>query len=346
MNKIEKINLESAANTPIIKDLKALLNSLSIQQLKYTGDLFFVNRLSNKRKKELVQIIYNTITNKDKLMMIIHELIDEEYELLNLLMKNKGTLQNNNIKDEAYHYLYMTGIVFLFRRENKFYISMTDDVYKVIEQIDLSKFKTSTEKNTKAYNLLKAMVELYGVVSEDDYIQTYNKYYDYVDYQDIPWDTLRYCPRPNHINLIFNEEDDYYISNLFEKLDMEENIDVIIQRQKEVERKSITLKELLKYADYTYYEPNEDITSYKKFLKSKKISNDTIDEMLLTINKLFKLGHSSFNTVISTLVSYGVIKDIKEANTNLSYLIKIFNNTRIWTDNGWTPIELQKNMRR
>lgn len=261
-------------------------------------------------------------------------------------MKNKGTLQNNNIKDEAYHYLYMTGIVFLFRRENKFYISMTDDVYKVIEQIDLSKFKTSTEKNTKAYNLLKAMVELYGVVSEDDYIQTYNKYYDYVDYQDIPWDTLRYCPRPNHINLIFNEEDDYYISNLFEKLDMEENIDVIIQRQKEVERKSITLKELLKYADYTYYEPNEDITSYKKFLKSKKISNDTIDEMLLTINKLFKLGHSSFNTVISTLVSYGVIKDIKEANTNLSYLIKIFNNTRIWTDNGWTPIELQKNMRR
>ena len=307
---------------------------------------FFVNRLSNKSKKELVQIIYNTITNKDKLMMIIHELIDEEYELLNLLMKNKGTLQNNNIKDEAYHYLYMTGIVFLFRRENKFYISITDDVYKVIEQIDLSKFKTSTEKNTKAYNLLKAMVELYGVVSEDDYIQTYNEYYDYVDYQDIPWETLRYCPRPDHINLIFNEEDDCYISDLFEKLDTEENIDVIIQRQKEVKRKPISLKELLKYADYTYYEPNDDITSYKNFLKSKKLSNDTIDEIMLTILKLFKLGHSSFDTVISTLVNYGVIKDIKEANTNLNYLIKIFNNTRIWTNNGWTPIELQKNMRR
>lgn len=41
MNKIEKINLESAANTPIIKDLKPLLNALSIKQLKYTGDPFF-----------------------------------------------------------------------------------------------------------------------------------------------------------------------------------------------------------------------------------------------------------------------------------------------------------------
>lgn len=51
MNEIEKFNLENAANTSIIKDLKELLNTLTLEDLKHIGDLFLVRRLSNKRKK-------------------------------------------------------------------------------------------------------------------------------------------------------------------------------------------------------------------------------------------------------------------------------------------------------
>lgn len=53
----EKFNLENAVNTPIIKDLKRLLNTLVIKDLRHIGELFLINRLSNKPKKELVNII-------------------------------------------------------------------------------------------------------------------------------------------------------------------------------------------------------------------------------------------------------------------------------------------------
>ena len=121
--------------------------------------------MSNKRKKEVVEIIYKTLTNTTKLSEVFARLIDTEFNLLKRLMKNQGTLQDNNINIQDYHFLYMVGIVFLFKRNNKFYISITNDVYNTIKKIDLSKFDKAIEANTKSYNLVKAMVELYGVVS-------------------------------------------------------------------------------------------------------------------------------------------------------------------------------------
>ena len=67
MSTEEQFNLQNAANTPIIKNLKELLDALTVKDLKHIGELFLINRLSNKPKKELVKIIYNTLTNEEKL---------------------------------------------------------------------------------------------------------------------------------------------------------------------------------------------------------------------------------------------------------------------------------------
>lgn len=37
--------------------------------------------------------------------------VDKEFNLLKELMNNKGTIQNNKISMEQYHFLYMLGIV-------------------------------------------------------------------------------------------------------------------------------------------------------------------------------------------------------------------------------------------
>ena len=83
----EKFNLENAADTPIIKDLKGLLNALVIKDLKHIGELFVINRLSNKPKKELVNIIYNALTDKERLSEVIERFIDKEFNLLKELFK-------------------------------------------------------------------------------------------------------------------------------------------------------------------------------------------------------------------------------------------------------------------
>ena len=59
MTKEEKFNLENAANTRIVKDLKGLLETLTNDDLKNIGSLLHVNRISNKPKKELVKTVYS-----------------------------------------------------------------------------------------------------------------------------------------------------------------------------------------------------------------------------------------------------------------------------------------------
>ena len=337
-----KFNLENAANTPIIKDLKSLLETLIVSDLKNIGGLLHVNRLSHKTKKELVEIIYSALTDKDKLTNLIERFIDKEFNLLKDLIKNKGTIQNNNISMEVYHFLYVTGLVFIFRRENKFYISMTDDVYNVIKKIDLKQIQKIVDENTKVYNLVRSMIELYGVVSYSYLDYYYSLYYGNGNELDAPNNALLFCDRADNIDIIHTEHNMYFVHKILQHRDLEQVLDNIISRQKRIKRKPIKLEELLKYSNYNYYEQSEAKNKLKKYLKKKNISSDIIEVIIKIISDMYRLGNTYIGVSIEMLQDYGVEITEKNSQEILNYLMEIYNNTRIWVNNGWTPIEMRK----
>ena len=341
MSSEEQFNLQNAANTPIVKDLRELLNALVVKDLKHVGELFLINRLSNKPKKELVNIIYNTLINEDKLAEVIERFIDKEFNLLKELLNNKGTIQNNKISVEQYHFLYMLGIVFLFRRDDKFYISMTDDVYNTIKKMDIKKFEKIVDENTRAYNLIKAMVELYGVVSygEMDY---YSLYYGNGKELDIPSNALYFSDRLDNIVQIHTEHNLYFVNYILDNEKFVSILDDIINRQMEIKRKPIKIGDLLKYLDNNYYEDNDSKRKFKKYLKKNGILDENIEEIILNISRMYRLGSTFIGTTFDMLDDYGL--EVTEDNMQeiLNYLTDIYNNTRIWNNNGWTPIEMRK----
>ena len=345
MSPEEKFNLENAANTPIVKDLKELLATLTVSDLKNIGGLLYVNRLSNKPKKELVKIIYNALIDKDKLTDVIERFIDKEFELLKKIMSNKGTIQDNNISMEVYHFLYMVGMVFLFRRENKFYISMTDDVYNVIKEIDLNKIQKIVDENTKVYNLVRSMVELYGVFSYSYLDYYYSLYYGNGEELDAPNNALLFCERVDNIDIIHTEHNMYFVHKILNHRDLEPLLDDIVSRQESIKRKPIKLEELLKYADYDYYEETESKNKFKKYLKKKDIPSDIIEVIIKIISDMYRLGNNFVGSSIEMLQDYGVEVTEKNAQEILGYLMEIYNNSRIWVNNGWTPIEMRVNFK-
>ena len=339
----ERFNLENAADTPIVNDLKGLLETLTNDDLKNIGKLLFVNRLSNKRKKELVDIIYNALTDKDNLIDVIERFIDKEFNLLNDLMNNKGTLQDNNISMEIYHFLYMAGMVFLFKRDNKFYISMTDDVYNIIKKIDLNSIQKIVDENTKVYNLVRSMVELYGVVSYGELGYYYSLYYGNGEELDFPNNALLFCERADNIDIIYTEHNMYFIHRILQHRDLEPVLDDIISRQMNIKKKNIKLDELLKYSDYRYYEETESKNKFKKFLNKNHITKDVIEVIIKTLSDMYRLGNNFVGPSIEMLQDYGVKVTEKNSQEILNYLMEIYNNTRIWVNNGWTPIEMRLN---
>lgn len=342
MKEVEKFNLENAANTPIVKDLRGLLETLVVKDLKNIGDLFLINRLSNKRRIELVEIIYNVLTDEDKLSEVIERFMDKEFDLLKKLMKNKGTIQDNYISVENYHFLYMLGIVFIFRRNNKFYISIPDDVYNVLKKIELKKYDKIIDENTKVYNLLKSMVELYGVVSYGDLVASYCYYYGKDDFMDAPINALYFCERIDNISHIHTDDNSYFVSRILTHNKFEPILDDIVNRQLEIKRKPIKLNKLLKYNNNYYYEETTSRKDFKQYLRKNKISENVIETIMINMINMFKLGHSFVEVVIPMLEDYGL--EINENNIQeiINHLMVIYNNTRIWTNNGWTPIEMRK----
>ena len=342
MSSEEQLNLQNATNIPIVKDLKELLNALAVKDLKHIGELFLINRLSNKPKKELVNIIYNTLTNEDKLSEVIERFIDKEFNLLKALMNNKGTIQNNKISMEEYHFLYMLGIIFLFRKDNKFYISMPDDIYNVIKKMNLSKFEKIVEENTRVYNLVRAMIELYGVVSYEEMDYYYSLYYGNGEKLDIPNNTLYFCDRCDNIVQIHTEHNLYFVNSILDNEKFEPILDDIVSRQMDIKRKPIKIDDLLKYLDNNYYEDNDSKRKFKNYLRKNGVSDKQIEEIILNISKMYRVGNKFIGSTFGMLKDYGI--EITEDNMQeiLNYLTDIYNNTRIWNNNGWTPIEMRK----
>ena len=342
MSSEEQLNLQNATNIPIVKDLKELLNALAVKDLKHIGELFLINRLTNKPKKELVNIIYNILTNEDKLSEVIERFIDKEFNLLKALMNNKGTIQNNKISIEEYHFLYMLGIIFLFRKDNKFYISMPDDIYNVIKKMNLSKFEKIVEENTRVYNLVRAMIELYGVVSYEEMDYYYSLYYGNGEKLDIPNNTLYFCDRCDNIVQIHTEHNLYFVNSILDNEKFEPILDDIVSRQMDIKRKPIKIDDLLKYLDNNYYEDNDSKRKFKNYLRKNGVSDKQIEEIILNISKIYRLGNKFIGSTFDMLEDYGI--EVTEGNMQeiLNYLTDIYNNTRIWNNNGWTPIEMRK----
>ena len=57
---------------------------------------------------------------------------------------------------------------------------------------------------------------------------------------------------------------------------------------------------------------------------------------------MYRLGSTLIGATFDMLDDYGL--EVTEDNMQeiLNYLTDIYNNTRIWNNNGWTPIEMRK----
>ena len=58
---------------------------------------------------------------------------------------------------------------------------------------------------------------------------------------------------------------------------------------------------------------------------------------------MYRLGFSYVEVTIEMLQDYDIVITKKNIQKIIDYLIDIYNNSRIWTNNGWTPIEMRTN---
>ena len=186
------------------------------------------------------------------------------------------------------------------------------------------------------------MIELYGVVSYGEMDYYYSLYYGNGQDLDIPNNALYFCDRCDNIVQIHTEHNLYFVNSILDNEKFESILDDIVSRQIEIKRKPIKIDALLKYLDNNYYEDNDSKRNFKKYLKKNGVSDEQIEEIILNISKMYRLGNTFIGATFGMLEDYGIGVTENNMQEILNYLTDIYNNTRIWNNNGWTPIEMRK----
>ena len=105
-------------------------------------------------------------------------LLEDEFNLLENIINNNGVLQNIDFILCNCELLKCLGILYLINDNNSVYLIIPNEILEIVKELDLDKIKNQVSKNTRLHDLALSMINLYGIVRVEEYIENCIKYYN------------------------------------------------------------------------------------------------------------------------------------------------------------------------
>lgn len=215
----------------------------------------------------------------------------------------------------------------------------------VIKNININAYHKKTIENSRLVDLAYSMLNLYGVVPLNIYLDACYKYYNYNDAKEINLDCLFIPVRTTSIKAIHNENNIYII-----KEDCLDDCDEYIIYKTitrleddlyEFDFKEISLEDLLKYQGLFYYEETNETIEFREYLRDHNLDDEDID---LFIGSLILSFRRDYNEGILILNETFEEDDIELNEDNfeeiMTYVNHIIDNIPTWGNKGWTNKEI------
>lgn len=204
----------------------------------------------------------------------------------------------------------------------------------------------------KEYNeLFKAISNLYGVIDSDEIHYLLNQYFNKVTKREIVTQLKKILEKPKKyyfVGKIINMPNKFYLIN---DLLCDDEIDEIIEGRSDKDLFVPKTKEdLLKYSDESYMDNKESeyYSQLVKYLSKRNNSKNKEDYAYFYASSLLLQNRidskiDSDNNPFDSLDRMGFfIKDKNDAQKFLNLYMNCANNTRMYSNKGWTPQELLK----
>jgi len=183
-----------------------------------------------------------------------------------------------------------------------------------------------------------ALVNLYGIVSLDRVVYAYNMQNE-----------RSLCTE--ELEAVVNEHENYLRDNLV----IAENNELIAMEIKMLddydkergykENKPYYIperEELLRYSDYTYFERTKSYDNLVEFLedlfKDRPKAEELANELRIFLRSVDGIRNLRYFYEENDLM----VHEKKDAEILMSLIKSLADNTRMWANNGYTPIEMEK----
>lgn len=185
----------------------------------------------------------------------------------------------------------------------------------------------------------EAAANLYGVISQDDFVDLFNRQNAKKTSIDEIFPVLIRYIAVEASGYCFWDE--YLVSNDLEENDFQDVKDLLAEIG-DKPRYIPDKKELLRYADPDYFERTPHTARLERFLiQSMGQSADAAGEIIAEIH--FSIAvEAGMQAIFDILDEYGIALNDRLLSTIIPLITNMSNSTRLWANNGHTPEELAR----
>ena len=316
--------------------IEEVLANTSVAKLKELAKDYYVKGYSKLNKAALVEVVSSALQKPKRLTELLYVLDTSTFMLFKRAAESQQPIKVKKLQSEQYKLL--VDLCYLVCEESQADMVVTvpsqiSDVFLQLERGDFSKRKAR-------YDLLNsyamATVHLYGVISQDDFVDIFNRQNSQkTSIEELFPVLIRHIA----VGAPYCFWDEYIVCDEFEENDFQDVKDLL--RQCDMKPRYVPeKKELLRYADWDYYEQTPQMDKLKQFLAEQcRQPRCKAEEVAAEIQYACAV-EAGVGQVFEILEEYHVDLDDKSVSSFVEIITAVQNNTRLWANKGHTPNEL------
>ncbi|SEO30491.1 YecA family protein [Paenibacillus sp. OV219] len=330
-----QLNINNAIKGPVVTSLKDILSQLTKDRLNFIAANCALAGRSKLKKQELVEALFERITNVIEVRTAFLSAETQEWELVNRLL-GVPYIQDNAIFADAYLFMMDKGLVFSFIEQDKLFFVMPEEVKAAYKQLDQKSFESERSVSRLVLHYTEAAANLYGICPVQKLIEIINdqndvslteeqvnRVYSSVTDKVLTWDVQR--------GFLFSDGLDG------ESLDdYEEFLESVKDRPYYIPPK----EELLRYAENDYFEMTPQLEALKSYIMLKLGKVERMAEALTDDIQLACSMEEPLSVIMEEFELRKIRLSKKQAEEIMPLIIQVHNTTRMWSNRGFTPDEL------
>ena len=320
-----------------MNDLKTVLNSKTLSQLKLTCQLLNIGLQGKIRKSDIVDVLFDTLCEKDTLDFIFTFLSDEE--IRNFKIACAKDMFNNAYDESGLEVFDVIGYINI---KNNIFIS--DVMYNYINS-NHEELNSKRKRTQLIHKYFTCFANLYGTVPAGEVIDLFNRY----ERKKLQKSELQDYQKITHIKRFpYTVIADYYLINneVFLVDENNEYFKELALSQRGKKYAVLPKNELFKYNDPNYFEKTPQYRKMKTMLTIEFELNQTDAEELADNFAYMCIAGMEFDFIFQYLEEKNLVfKDMEQCNKFVKAYVDMYNNTRMWENCGNTPNEMRKQMK-
>lgn len=246
-------------------------------------------------------------------------------------------MQDNGYSFADYDLLQSLGYVQSYYYDNAFCYVMPREVREVYAVLEKGGVVARKERSDLLSDYATAAIELYGVISQDDFVALFNSQnaaHTDVDevfsvlIRQIAVDKSDYC---------FWEE--YIVSDAFEEDDFK-GVNDLLRQVGDKPRYIPEKRNFLKYADPDYYEPTRETRALLGYIREALAQDERTAQAIVAEIHDCCAAEIPLQECFSVFHDYKVPLERQQLQQLAELVSNVNNSTRLWSNNGHTPNEI------